>query len=218
MLFPTVLLLAATAATGRTIEKRDVRVEGERLEVTVAAQSAFTAASPLTPASNTLTLTKRKSAKGYNPRSAAWALYNLPQIGPSSHTTPLISLFEGEEFVTYITFGTFEFEAIVDTGSSDTWVVETGFQCENMTTGAYIPEDECYFGPPYTIESTFQQIPNQNFNITYGDGEYLNGIMGHEQVTIAGLTVRQEVGVVNLAAWEGDNVTSGLTGFAYPAL
>lgn len=37
-------------------------------------------------------------------------------------------------------------------------------------------------------------------------------------MTVAGITVKTEVALVTSAAWEGDGVTSGLIGFAYPAL
>ena len=216
MLFLTIFL-ATSAASARTIaEERDLRIEGRSLQVTVSQPSAFQDPSPLTPASNTLALTRTKSARGYNPRSAAWLLHNGP--GSTPYTTTVLSGEVGEEFFTSITFGNFTFDTIIDTGSSDAWVVEAGFQCVNVTNDADLPEADCVFGPAYTVDNTFTQIPDENFNITYGSGEFLTGIVGHEQVTIAGLTVNQQVALVNLAAWEGDNVTSGLTGFAYPAL
>lgn len=72
---------------------------------------------------------------------------------------------------------------------------------------------ECGFASTYTPDSTFQQIPNENFNISYGDGEYLNGILGYDTVTLAGIKVtKQEIALPYLAGWEGDNYTSGLVG------
>ena len=69
------------------------------------------------------------------------------------------------------------------------------------------------------MDSSFSAIPDENFNITYADGEYLNGIVGYDSVTIANITVpKQEVGVVSLAAWDGDGVTSGLVGLAFPSI
>jgi 2-phospho-L-lactate guanylyltransferase (CobY/MobA/RfbA family) len=50
-------------------------------------------------------------------------------------TTTLTSLFTGEEFAVEVNFGTQTFEMIVDTGSRDTWVVETGVVCTNLDTG-----------------------------------------------------------------------------------
>ena len=104
-------------------------------------------------------------------------------------------------------------------GSSDTWLAGIGFQCVNVTTGADEPESDCLFASTYTIEPPFEQIPDVNFNITYGDGEFLTGIFGIEPVTIAGITVKnQQVAVVDFAAWFGDGVSSGLIGFAFPSI
>jgi len=179
----------------------------------------FTSTNVLTTTSNTLSLTSKKSADGlsYNPRSAAFLLGHAV-IPTANHSTGLLSLFEGEEFATPVTFGTQTFDFIVDTGSSDTWVIESGFQCVNITTSAPIPEADCDFGPTWNKDSTFKEIPGENFNITYGDGEFLTGVLGWESVTVAGLSVNQTVPVVNYAAWEGDGTTSGLLGLAYEAM
>ncbi|CZR50183.1 related to pepsin II-1 precursor [Phialocephala subalpina] len=186
----------------------------------ISATSASQEASELTLSSNVLTLSRKTSAKGYNARSAAYllGLSRANKIVVSNHTTVLESLFIGEEFATNITFGTEIFEAIVDTGSSDTWIVESGFSCIDLDTGAAETEAYCEFGPTYNVTDTFSQIPDENFNITYGDGEFLTGIVGYEEVTLAGITVNQTVSLVNYAAWEGDGTTSGLIGLAYPAL
>ena len=107
-------------------------------------------------------------------------------------------MFLGEEYATPITIGTQTFEVIVDTGSSDTWVVESGFECIDLSTGAKTTASVCEFGPTYTIDSTFVTTANENFNIEYGDGEYLTGIIGTETVTLAGIEVTdQTVAVVN---------------------
>lgn len=211
MFFTSFLLLTSSLASASGIERRTI----------ISSPSATEREStPLAPASNTLTLTRQKSPKGYNARSAAFLLNKTKKspypTGPA--TTGLVSLEIGEEFATNITFGEQTFQTIVDTGSSDTWAVATGFQCLNITTGELISEDDCFFGPTFTQDSTFTQIPNQNLNLTYGDGEYITGIMGYEDVTLAGVKVRQEVSLIQNAAWEGDDTTSGLTGFAYPSM
>ncbi|KAL8665996.1 MAG: hypothetical protein Q9202_001733 [Teloschistes flavicans] len=118
-----------------------------------------------------------------------------------------------------ITFGTETLQAVVDTGSSDTWLVETGFECANVQTRIPVPEEQCRFGALYSTSPTFKQIPGENFNILYGDGEKLTGIVGTEDVTLAGLTVKnQEVALINYAAWTGDNSTSGVIGLAFPSI
>jgi len=169
---------------------------------------------PLTVSSNVLTLTSLNSEN--NRRSAA-SILGLAKIPTSEHVTTLTSLLSGQEFVTEITFGTEKFIAIVDTGSSDTWMVEQGFQCINENS---VPEPEsvCNFGPTYNLSNTFVQITDINFNITYGGGEFLNGIFGREEVTLAGLKVQAIVAAVDYAAWSsGNGVSSGLIGLAYPA-
>lgn len=86
----------------------------------------------------------RKVASG---RSAArrQRLSELVTIGNGS-TTDLTSLFIGEEFSAEVTFGTDTLALIVDTGSSDTWVVETGFSCIDLDTGKATTEAACEFG------------------------------------------------------------------------
>jgi hypothetical protein len=43
--------------------------------------------------------------------------------------------------------------------------------------------------------------------------------VGYEEVTLADILVKgQEVGVVNLAAWDGDGISSSLVGLAFPSL
>ncbi|KAL8996566.1 MAG: hypothetical protein Q9169_003961 [Polycauliona sp. 2 TL-2023] len=122
-------------------------------------------------------------------------------------------------YTTNITFGTRSFEALVDTGSSDTWVVESGFRCVRGSAEITAPASSCGFGPPITAASspTFKRIEGQSFKIAYADNTGVTGIVGTETVTLAGITVKdQEVGIVNHADWYGDNSTSGLIGLAFP--
>jgi len=158
---------------------------------------------------------------GSAPPSSKWLHSTMVENGTLEYgEANLLSLVLGEEFATNVSFGSQTFEAIVDTGSSDTWLVESGFTCVNITNNSTIPEADCYFGSSgYTPDSSFVSIPDENFNITYGDGEYLNGILGYDTVTFAGIVVtNQEVALANLAAWEGDGVTTGLVGLAFPAI
>ena len=96
--------------------------------------------------------------------------------------------------------------------------MQTGFQCEN-TLGLNEAQSYCKFGRTYDTASTFTTIPDENFRISYADGEGLTGILGREKVTLANVTVyNQTIGVVRNATWRGDGVSSGLIGLAYPAL
>lgn len=127
----------------------------------------------------------------------------------------------GTVLLTPVTVGGQDFYVVVDTGSSDPWLVGTGFSCFNPYDGTAETEDECYFGPTYdpSNSSTYQPIPNQNLNLSYADGETINGLMGYESFSLGGITVpQQEFGLVNWAAWNGDGYSSGLVGFAYRTL
>ncbi|ROV93928.1 hypothetical protein VSDG_06253 [Cytospora chrysosperma] len=123
-----------------------------------------------------------------------------------------------EEYVAEIEWDGVPVEVIIDTGSSDTWLVQAGFTCVD-SDGNLQSEADCYFGP--TFNGTFNEgmISDELFSISYGDGEFLTGVLGYENVTVAGITVEnQEVALVNYSYWFGDNTTSGLMGLAYPLL
>lgn len=128
----------------------------------------------------------------------------------------------GASFLAPITFGNppQSFLSVLDTGSSDTWVVDNRFTCLDVVTRKPIPQSRCYFGPSFrSANSGYKQIPNENFNITYGDGEFLTGTVGTVDVTLAGVTVKsQQISLANQAAWQGDGQSSGIIGLAYPAL
>ncbi|KAJ5621692.1 hypothetical protein N7528_006475 [Penicillium herquei] len=219
-------LLAASAiaapmegSSARHAARRAVHRRGTDAKATTWKPTAQTASRATTGGSaHTMNLKKQTTTRA-NPRSAA---YLKGLTGKSTSTTSgtggLISLFEGEEYATEITFGTQTFDVIVDTGSSDTWVVKEGFECVDLDTGDETSESDCDFGTTYTVDSTFKTISGEIFEIEYGDGEYLYGYMGTETVTLASITVDQEVAIVTEAAWEGDGTTSGLTGLAYPGL
>jgi len=147
---------------------------------------------------------------------------NLRQSkGGGTFTAPLAGSDFVDEYLVNVTVGNQEFALIVDTGSSDTWVPEVGFQCIDLNNNPQ-PESVCAFGTAgYSSKKspTFELDPNRNFNITYGDGEFLTGPVGFETITIGGMAVKkQEFGTVTVAAWEGDGVNTGLTGLAFPDL
>lgn len=118
---------------------------------------------------------------------------------------------KGEPSQTFISF--------IDTGSADTFAVGKGFQCVDIATKVPLDEAACGFGPLYSqAEGKFTNITDLEFQIMYfPEGEVLQGSMGYASITVAGLTVpKQEVALVDYAAWAGDTYTSGLFGLAYP--
>jgi hypothetical protein len=109
--------------------------------------------------------------------------------------------------------------------SSDLWFPARNFTCLSLN-GTAIDQAECNFGPTYfdiTKASTAGDLAplnvTNNFNISYGDGEYATGTGYIGSVGFAGITVANtEFSVVEQAYWEGDTVTDGLIGFANPLL
>lgn len=125
----------------------------------------------------------------------------------------------GSTFLAPVKVGGQTFYSVVDTGSSDTWVIPSNFTCADPVTDQIRPASQCYFGRTYTPDSDFQSIADQNFNITYGDGEYLQGGYGDATITLADIRVTQQrIALPTTAAWYGDGTTSGVVGLAYPAL
>jgi aspergillopepsin I len=136
-------------------------------------------------------------------------------------TIGLSSIEGGQVFSAAVTVGGQDFEVVIDTGSSDPWLAVNNFECLDPNDDSSQDPEYCEFGPTYdpTRSTTYSVVSDQNFNITYADGEYLNGAMGFENFTMAGITVpQQKFGVVDTAAWYGDGVSSGLIGFAYRTL
>lgn len=123
-------------------------------------------------------------------------------------------------YLTPIRFGNQSFLGVLDTGSADTWLVENNFTCLDVASGRTKSPEQCKFGPAYNSSAspTYKQVEDQYFNISYGDGEFLNGVIGTEDVTLGGITaLKQTVGIVDRAAWMGDTKSSGLIGLAYPS-
>lgn len=107
---------------------------------------------------------------------------------------------------------------IFDTGSSDTWAVQSKFRCEDMT-GHKHPQTACAFGRPYIKDFEDGEMDGVHFHISYGSGEDISGPMGKSNISCGGLSVPgQQVGLANRTYWHGDNVTVGLLGLAYKSL
>jgi hypothetical protein len=134
-------------------------------------------------------------------------------------TADLLSINAGSVFVAPLDAGGETFYVVIDTGSSDTWLINNEYTCVDPTDSSVIDESQCGFGPTYSVSATAKQIDNRNFNISYADGERLNGQMITEDLTFAGITVEnQTMGLVTYAGWYGDGISSGLVGLAYASL
>lgn len=138
---------------------------------------------------------------------------------PPNRTIELSSGQYGTTFNAEVTFGNQTFKLLVDTGSSDTYVMKDDFVCIDDEHGnKTVPQAECGFTETYTHSRTYSLIPDQTFGVKYGDG-IACGNLAHEDVTLAGVTVpSQVIGVANHTTAMGDGINSGVLGLAYPSL
>ncbi|EIN11161.1 acid protease [Punctularia strigosozonata HHB-11173 SS5] len=153
--------------------------------------------------------------------SHALEAFRASKADSNNQTGVLSSAGGGSRYYAPINVGGQDFEVLVDTGSSDTWLVQVGFSCFTID-GAPASANECGFGTAGfdpSQSSTFTSLPGKNINVTYGDGTFAAGPVGTDTITVGGLTVTaQEFGVPNVTAWDGLGVEGGLLGLAYPAL
>ncbi|KAF7548856.1 hypothetical protein G7Z17_g6797 [Cylindrodendrum hubeiense] len=135
-----------------------------------------------------------------------------------SNPAPMTATGNAVVFDVEVQFGDQPFLLLVDTGSSDTWVVKTDFQCVNATDNSDLPQEQCLFGPTYDVPSDMQYVKNQTFGVQYGTGIAV-GKVGYENITIGGITVpNQKVGIVDRSTDKGDGINSGILGLGYPPL
>ncbi|KAJ5655787.1 hypothetical protein N7507_007737 [Penicillium longicatenatum] len=137
----------------------------------------------------------------------------------SSSTSTLIATQYGTVFDAPVTIGNQTFMLLVDTGSSDSYVMQNGYKCVNSTDNLVIPQLDClYANKTYQKSKTYHRVPNEIFGVEYGAG-IASGLMAYEQVSIGGISVEaQKVGIANDSNPMGDGVNSGLLGLAYPSL
>ncbi|KAL4779436.1 aspartic peptidase domain-containing protein [Aspergillus varians] len=135
-------------------------------------------------------------------------------------TAPMVSTGYGTVFDVEVTIGGQSFDLLVDSGSSDLYVMQTGFTCLDKESGLELSQDECAYDldRTYNISDTYEAIPDQMFGIEYGAG-LASGGMAFEEVSVAGITVpRQQVAIANKSTPMGDDVNSGLIGLGYPSI
>jgi Eukaryotic aspartyl protease len=198
--FSALLLLFISSANAAAVPawKR-----GTQYTSSVSKAQAFQAPSPLEKTSNFVSIQKSEIPskhlallQGLQKIDGIEGTFTVDATAPS---TTLISGLGGQEYLVPIEWAGTSVNAILDTGSSDTWLIQSGFQCVDAN-GNSVAESTCNFGPPFNGNFNEGSIKNENFNISYGDGEYVNGNLGYEDVTVAGITVKkQEVSLLQNA-------------------
>lgn len=119
----------------------------------------------------------------------------------TSALLPLTAADSSFFFDVQITIGGQEFFVLADTGSSDLWVVGTGYRCFNGTDNQELPQSACnYSNATYNTSPTFRQIQNETLGVQYGAG-IATGCMGTEDVTLGGVTLLSEGRKTSLADW-----------------
>lgn len=130
-------------------------------------------------------------------------------------TLPYVGNFEAN-----ITIGSQKVPLVLDTGSSDMWMMPKDVSCFNTTTLQPVSSELCgYKGPRLTTSSSFRQIPNVHLNTSYKIGEWVIAENGYDNVSFGGIEVQnQEIALAKTAALTYPGYASGILGLAYPAL
>lgn len=87
------------------------------------------------------------------------------------------------EYITGVVADGNRYNLIVDTGSSDTFIVNNGFVCLDEKKQK-VAEQVCKFGPPFKGPFSGGTVPNTHFSITYGNGgsgPALHGTFGYSR-------------------------------------
>ncbi|KAI9167980.1 putative aspartic-type endopeptidase [Paramyrothecium foliicola] len=132
--------------------------------------------------------------------------------------SPITATLNSFWFDVEVRIGSQTFWLLVDTGSSDTWVAETGYTCVDAENNLEVPQEECRWSPTYDTPPSTRHIANQTFGVKYGTGIAL-GRVAFEDVTLGGITVpRQTIGLVDRTTDHGDGINSGILGLGFPTL
>lgn len=116
------------------------------------------------------------------------------------------------QFLSPVSVGGQEIVVNFDSGSSDTWVFNTGLPA-NARRGHTL------YDP--SKSSTFKLLKGQSFNISYGDGSTASGPVGTDVFDVGGSTFEaQAVGIPNQvsASFITDSASNGLVGMAFSKL
>jgi hypothetical protein len=156
------------------------------------AAKAFSERTKIVQTADVIPFTRRPG----NSKSAAYlnrlrkelnGAFNAEDAYDTEGEEPLQAVLTGSEYISEITFGEQTVSVVIDTGSSDTWLASSTFECLDAK-GKSVPASTCSFGETYSGD-LLTTTPDVNFNISYADGEFITGIFGTQDVTVGGITV-----------------------------
>ena len=156
-----------------------------------------------------------EATRASNSKGSVWPLRRSTRGSTVSITSSAYGLFlDGP-----VTIGDQDFQLVIDTGSSDLWVLKDGWKCINATTLETEPQASCNFAnAAYKESSSFQPIKDLYAGASYGAGNIL-GDIGLEDVTFGGITVKgQTTAFITQTTIPGSGTDSGILGLGYPAL
>lgn len=135
---------------------------------------------------------------------------------------PIRSVEYGTNFNIEVQFANQTFSLLLDTGSSDTWVLSPDWKCyygSDTVYGAEVPQENCLFSnQTYQKTPSFNPIDSAWLGEHYGAGDIV-GTLGYEDIKIGHISIpQQEIGIVNATNSLGDGYNSGLIGFGYPSI
>lgn len=140
------------------------------------------------------------------------AASNSTTAGKENGETSATGTQNDAQFLSPITVGGQEIVVNFDSGSSDTWVFNTGLPSSAQ-------QGHTVFDP--SKSSTFKLLNGESFKISYGDGSTASGPVGTDVLDIGGSTVTaQAIGVPNQVSqsFVTDSASNGLVGLAFSKL
>lgn len=124
-----------------------------------------------------------------------------------------------------VSIGTQSFDLLIDTGSSDTWVADSFFNCLSTESYGYYPlkQASCGLQPTFvrsSSDSSVVFVEDKHFSVNYADGSSASGPIADAFVSLSdGLSFSSYVGIATNVAWRlGKNNTSGILGLGYSGL
>jgi hypothetical protein len=135
------------------------------------------------------------------------------QTGQQYNST--ITNIQDAAHVVPIEVGRQSFLAVLDTGSADTWILSNNFKCSSCFGGATATSGG------YRQTNSFVQIPDLKLDISYSNGIRLQGIVGHEIISLGNITAQNAtIAVAQRGQWTRNrgikSTISGVVGMAFP--